>query len=79
MRETHKKLESDPMFALEHLTDDVQKKDTSLPTLEKIENRQKQWKDDYMLNKIARNKVYSPHLTLPCSQSSVPHMYYVTF
>lgn len=57
MKETHKKLEADPMFALEHLTDDVQKQDTSMPTLEKIENRQKQWKDDYILNKLARNKV----------------------
>lgn len=57
LRETHKKLESDPMFALEHLTDDVQKKTDSVPDMAKLERRQEKWKDDYMLNKIARGKV----------------------
>lgn len=57
MRETHRKLETDPMFALEHRTDDVQKKSDAVPTMEKLEERQGRWKDDYLLNKAARNKV----------------------
>ena len=61
MRETHRNLESDPMFALEHLTYDVQKQTDTLPTMEKLEQRQEKWKDDYILNKLARNKVvHSP-------------------
>ena len=57
MRETHRKLETDPMFALEHLTDDVQKKSNVAPAMEKLEQLQGKWKDDYLLNKAARNKV----------------------
>ena len=57
MRETHRKLETDPMFALEHLTDDVQKKSNVAPTMEKLEQLHGKWKDDYLLNKAARNKV----------------------
>jgi len=57
MRETHRKLENDPMFALEHMTDDVQKQTDTLPTMERLEKHQAKWKDDYIINKIARNKV----------------------
>jgi len=45
------------MFALEHLKDNIEKKTAALPNLEKLEVRQSKWKDDYDLNKAARNKV----------------------
>ncbi|KAL3869786.1 hypothetical protein ACJMK2_042423 [Sinanodonta woodiana] len=56
---TQKKLATDAMFKLEHGTDDQQKGKAVIMGLSQIEYRRSEWKDDYLLNKLARNKFRS--------------------
>ncbi|XP_076440746.1 coiled-coil domain-containing protein 130 homolog [Babylonia areolata] len=53
---TQKKLATDPMYKLEHGSDDKQRGQTTQMSVAQIENSREVWLDDYMLNKIARNK-----------------------
>ena len=55
-RDTHKKLVTDAMYKLEHSSEDSAKLKRVAPTIGTIEERQSQWKDDYLLNKLARAK-----------------------
>lgn len=53
---TQKKLATDPMYKLEHGSDDRQRgKETQL-TVAQIEDIRDAWNDDYTLNKLARDK-----------------------
>ena len=47
---------TDAMFKLEHKSDDVDRGKKVLSNLGMLEVRRDEWKDDYILNKIARNK-----------------------
>ena len=47
---------TDAMFKLEHGSDDVKKGKAIVMTLSNLEGRRDGWKDDYILNKIARQK-----------------------
>ncbi|XP_045159726.2 coiled-coil domain-containing protein 130 homolog [Mercenaria mercenaria] len=51
-----KKMVTDAMFKLEHGSDDIQKGKKAISNLGSLEVRRDEWKDDYMLNKLARQK-----------------------
>jgi len=53
---TQKKLATDAMFKLEHGSDDQKKGKSIVSTLSQLEDRREQYKDDYILNKIARER-----------------------
>ncbi|CAH1775350.1 unnamed protein product [Owenia fusiformis] len=55
-RNVIKKMVNDPMFKLEHGETDKVKHKKSLPNLGELASIQDQYRDDYMLNKLARNK-----------------------
>lgn len=55
-RATHKKMATDAMFKLEHGSDDLKKGKAVVMTLNNLEGRREEWKDDYILNKLARQK-----------------------
>ena len=55
-REVIKKRSRDPMYKLEHGVEDTKKLKSVIPTLSQIEDMQDAWKDDYMQNKMLRNK-----------------------
>ena len=55
-RATHKKMATDAMFKLEHGSDDVKKSKAVVMNLSSLEGRRDEWRDDYILNKIARQK-----------------------
>ena len=47
---------TDAMFKLEHGSDDIQKGKKAKSNLGSLEVSRNEWKDDYMLNKLARQK-----------------------
>ncbi|XP_060559881.1 coiled-coil domain-containing protein 130 homolog, partial [Ruditapes philippinarum] len=51
-----KKMVTDAMFKLEHGSDDIQKGKKAKSNIGSLEMRRDEWKDDYMLNKLARQK-----------------------
>lgn len=51
-----KKMATDAMFKLEHGSDDIKKGQKVKSNLTSLESRRDEWKDDYMLNKLARQK-----------------------
>ncbi|KAJ1134825.1 hypothetical protein NDU88_001271 [Pleurodeles waltl] len=51
-----KKLETDPMYRLEHGTEDQKKLQKAIPTLANIQEAQSAWKDDFALNSLLRKK-----------------------
>lgn len=53
---THKKLFTDAMYQLERGSDDKEKKKAAIPTLGELEEKNEAFKDDYILNSIARNR-----------------------
>ncbi|KAK3089279.1 hypothetical protein FSP39_002299 [Pinctada imbricata] len=53
---TQKKMATDAMFKLEHGSDDKKKGKTTVASLGEMEERRGQFKDDYLLNKLAREK-----------------------
>lgn len=53
---TQKKLATDPMYKLEHGSDDKQRGQVTQMSVAQIEDKREVWVDDYMLNKMARNK-----------------------
>lgn len=53
-RATHKKLETDPMFKLNHDFVDKTKKLDAAPEFHDIVDKRSEWRDDYSLNKMAR-------------------------
>ena len=53
---TQKKLSLDAMYKLEHGFDDKKKSATAFPGIKHLEMRQAVYKDDYMLNKLARKQ-----------------------
>ncbi|CAG5122071.1 unnamed protein product [Candidula unifasciata] len=53
---TQKKLATDPMYKLEHGTDDQQKGKAKVMSLAQIEESRMSMLDDYILNRIARDK-----------------------
>ena len=55
-RETHKKIERDAMYRLEHGSDDKNKLKNAIPGIKQIQALQMEKKDDYLLNKLARRK-----------------------
>lgn len=55
-RETHKKIERDAMYRLEHGSDDKNKLKSAIPGIKQIQALQMDKKDDYLLNKLARRK-----------------------
>ncbi|ESO94507.1 hypothetical protein LOTGIDRAFT_161207 [Lottia gigantea] len=55
-KRTQKKMATDAMFKLEHGSNDQEKGKKSIMTLSQLEDRMDSYKDDYILNKIARNK-----------------------
>ncbi|XP_072018317.1 probable splicing factor YJU2B [Amphiura filiformis] len=55
-REVIKKRSRDPMYKLEHGVEDGKKLKSVIPTLSQIEDMQDAWRDDYMQNKMLRNK-----------------------
>ncbi|XP_032067958.1 coiled-coil domain-containing protein 130 [Thamnophis elegans] len=54
--EEKQKLETDPMYRLEHGTQDQSKLQRALPTLQNIQEAQSAWKDDFALNSRLRRK-----------------------
>lgn len=56
---TQKKLATDPMFKLEHGSDDKQRGKSAIMSLSQITEKRDSWQDDYILNKMARNKFRS--------------------
>nr|KAG5710256.1 hypothetical protein BaRGS_008972 [Batillaria attramentaria] len=53
---TQKKLATDPMYKLEHGSDDQQRGKSAVMSLSQIAGMRDSWQDDYILNKMARNK-----------------------
>ncbi|PVD23274.1 hypothetical protein C0Q70_16540 [Pomacea canaliculata] len=53
---TQKKLATDPMYKLEHGSDDQYRGKSSVPSIAQIEDMRDAWQDDYILNRLARNK-----------------------
>lgn len=53
---TQKKLATDAMYKLEHGSDDKQRGKLVIPTIGQITDERYQYKDDYIINKIARDK-----------------------
>ncbi|XP_060072311.1 coiled-coil domain-containing protein 130 homolog [Ylistrum balloti] len=53
---TQKKLATDAMYKLEHGSDDKDAGKSRVMNLGQIEGQRGQWKDDYMINKLAREK-----------------------
>ncbi|XP_050402934.1 probable splicing factor YJU2B isoform X1 [Patella vulgata] len=53
---TQKKMATDAMFKLEHGSDDKQKGEKAVMTIYQLEDRKESYKEDYLLNKLARNK-----------------------
>jgi len=51
-----KKMATDAMFKLEHVSDDTKKGTKALSSLSSLEERREEWRDDYELNKLARSK-----------------------
>uniref|UniRef100_UPI00398E420E probable splicing factor YJU2B n=1 Tax=Pristiophorus japonicus TaxID=55135 RepID=UPI00398E420E len=54
--EEKKKLETDPMYKLEHGVGDQAKLKTAIPTLSNIQEMQSAWKDDFAINSMLRKK-----------------------
>ena len=50
-----KRLSADPMFKLEHDTNDKSKIVKLMPTLRELEEAKSEWKDDFRLNYMMRN------------------------
>lgn len=69
-RATHKKMATDAMFKLEHGSDDHKKGRAVVMNLSNLEGRRDEWKDDYVLNKIARQKFREEKTTIKSSQES---------
>ena len=44
------------MYKLEHGVEDTKKLKSVIPTLSQIEDMQDAWRDDYMQNKMLRNR-----------------------
>ena len=61
---------TDAMFKLEHGSDDQKKGKAAVMTLSNLEGRRDEWKDDYVLNKLARQKfrviALNPYLADVC-------------
>ncbi|CAG2202464.1 CCDC130 [Mytilus edulis] len=53
---TQKKLATDSMYKLEHGSDDKQRGKSVIKTIGQIADERNQYKDDYIINKIAREK-----------------------
>ncbi|XP_069127802.1 coiled-coil domain-containing protein 130 homolog isoform X2 [Argopecten irradians] len=53
---TQKKLATDAMYKLEHGSDDKDAGKSRVMNLGQIEGQRDQWKDDYLINKLAREK-----------------------
>ncbi|XP_077185917.1 putative splicing factor YJU2B isoform X2 [Paroedura picta] len=54
--EEKQKLETDPMYRLEHGSKDQSKLQRAVPTLQNIQEAQSAWKDDFALNSLLRQK-----------------------
>lgn len=54
--EQKKKLETDPMYKLEHGVGDQEKLKIAVPTLSNIQDMQSAWKDDFAINSMLRKK-----------------------
>ncbi|XP_067877419.1 probable splicing factor YJU2B isoform X2 [Heterodontus francisci] len=54
--EEKKKLETDPMYKLEHGVGDQEKLKVAIPTLSNIQEMQSAWKDDFAINSMLRKK-----------------------
>ncbi|KAL4648557.1 coiled-coil domain-containing protein 130 [Arapaima gigas] len=50
------KLETDPMYKLDHGGKDKDKLRAAIPTLSELQERQERWKDDFLLNSTLRRK-----------------------
>ena len=55
-RATHKKIELDAMYRLEHGTEDKAKLKAAVPGVAQIAEHQSTKKEDYLLNQLARQK-----------------------
>ncbi|XP_025109725.1 coiled-coil domain-containing protein 130 homolog [Pomacea canaliculata] len=62
---TQKKLATDPMYKLEHGSDDQYRGKSSVPSIAQIEDMRDAWQDDYILNRLARNKFRRRSRSLP--------------
>eukprot|EP00105_Crassostrea_gigas_P023930 XP_011443995.1 PREDICTED: coiled-coil domain-containing protein 130 homolog [Crassostrea gigas] len=51
-----KKMANDPMFKLEHTSDDVKKSSSVQLSVGQLEKKRSEFQDDYSLNKLARSK-----------------------
>lgn len=47
---------NDPMFKLEHTSDDVKKSSSVQLSVGQLEKKRSEYQDDYSLNKLARSK-----------------------
>ena len=56
-RATQKKLALDSMYKLEHSLNDQSRGKLAVPSVGQIVERQAAHKDDYLLNKLARNQL----------------------
>lgn len=59
--EQKKKLETDPMYKLEHGVGDQEKLKIAVPTLSNIQDMQSAWKDDFAINSMLRKKFRVGH------------------
>lgn len=55
-KKKHRKLESDPMFKLEHGKQDVEKAKKTMPSLSELAELREDWIDDFALNQASRRK-----------------------
>ena len=70
-RAEKEKLETDPMYKLDHGGKDQEKLRKALPSLAEIQDQQESWKDDFQLNSTLRRsfRVLHAHGSLQPSAS----------
>ena len=70
-RAEKEKLETDPMYKLDHGGKDQEKLRKALPSLAEIQDQQESWKDDFQLNSTLRRsfRVLHAHGSLQPSSS----------
>lgn len=65
---------NDPMFKLEHTSDDVKKSSSVQLSVGQLEKKRSEFQDDYSLNKLARSK-----FRVTVKHPSFHQFYYVLF
>lgn len=75
-RSEKEKLETDPMYKLDHGGKDKEKLRKALPSLSELQDHQAGWKDDFILNSKLRRKFRVN--ALHCIQIITVYLFYLT-